>query len=245
MNLPPPIHNTSSEEDEDDMTAAMGFSTFGTQHPAHPSKRTKYKHNADGGEHNATGGNMLPLGFSRARQKTESTEDTIRVNERDGREVMGESEGRKEEEVEGADVNEVAARVPDRCHLDEGKDQMKNNDDDDESSTLLQRQTLLLKRINEGGVPSSDSKSYKPTDPVPNANTMITQQRKNTESTRVDLYSTMQLKRRPGVEAKDGFEGHTWNEWRKGVRDERGDTAFYDASFVEDPWRGLKAKAGG
>lgn len=30
-----------------------------------------------------------------------------------------------------------------------------------------------------------------------------------------------------------------WNALRRGVRDERGDMAFYDASFVEDPWRGL------
>ncbi|KAL8659404.1 MAG: hypothetical protein Q9226_000431 [Calogaya cf. arnoldii] len=242
MNLPPPIHNTSDEDGEDDMAAAMGFSSFGTQNPAHPSKRTKYKHDEDGGEHNATGGNMLPLGFPRARQKTESMEGTIRVSEREGREVMGEGEGRKEEKLEGADVNEGAARVSNRCNLDEEKGRRK---DDDESSMLLQRQTELLRRINEGGLPSSDTTSYKPTDPVPNANTMITQQHKDMESTKIDSESTMQWKRRPGIEAKDGFEGHTWNEWRKGVRDERGDTAFYDASFVEDPWRGLKAKAGG
>ena len=30
-----------------------------------------------------------------------------------------------------------------------------------------------------------------------------------------------------------------WQALRRGVPDERGDVAFYDASFVEDPWRGL------
>lgn len=30
-----------------------------------------------------------------------------------------------------------------------------------------------------------------------------------------------------------------WQALRRGVADERGDVAFYDASFVEDPWRGL------
>ncbi len=30
-----------------------------------------------------------------------------------------------------------------------------------------------------------------------------------------------------------------WQALRKGFRDERGDMAFYDGSFVEDPWRGL------
>lgn len=31
---------------------------------------------------------------------------------------------------------------------------------------------------------------------------------------------------------------------RKGVRDENGDVAFYDGSFVEDPWRGLVGGGG-
>ncbi|KAL9002521.1 MAG: hypothetical protein Q9188_004544 [Gyalolechia gomerana] len=43
----------------------------------------------------------------------------------------------------------------------------------------------------------------------------------------------------------DGFQGHSWKEWRDGVRDERGDVAFFDASFVEDPWRGLGSEGCG
>lgn len=35
-----------------------------------------------------------------------------------------------------------------------------------------------------------------------------------------------------------------WHALRKGVLDERGDVAFYDGSFVEDPWRGLGAGNG-
>lgn len=31
-----------------------------------------------------------------------------------------------------------------------------------------------------------------------------------------------------------------WQALRKGVKDERGDVAYYDASFVEDPWRHLR-----
>ncbi|MCJ1403085.1 hypothetical protein MMC11_006308 [Xylographa trunciseda] len=34
--------------------------------------------------------------------------------------------------------------------------------------------------------------------------------------------------------------GHyDWNALRKGIRNEQGDVAYYDASFVEDPWRDL------
>lgn len=35
-----------------------------------------------------------------------------------------------------------------------------------------------------------------------------------------------------------------WQALRKGVVDERGDVAFYDGSFVEDPWRGLGGETG-
>ena len=33
-----------------------------------------------------------------------------------------------------------------------------------------------------------------------------------------------------------------WYALRRGVQDENGDTAYYDASFVEDPWSHLKDK---
>ena len=33
-----------------------------------------------------------------------------------------------------------------------------------------------------------------------------------------------------------------WNALRKGVRDKNGDTAYYNASFVEDPWAALRGK---
>lgn len=40
---------------------------------------------------------------------------------------------------------------------------------------------------------------------------------------------------------ESGAEGRpNWNVLRRGVKDERGDMAYYDASFVEDPWKHLK-----
>ncbi|MCJ1477378.1 hypothetical protein MMC13_006049 [Lambiella insularis] len=36
---------------------------------------------------------------------------------------------------------------------------------------------------------------------------------------------------------------YDWAALRRGVRNERGDVAYYDASFVEDPWKDLIAKA--
>ncbi|KAL9634376.1 MAG: hypothetical protein Q9164_004127 [Protoblastenia rupestris] len=48
-----------------------------------------------------------------------------------------------------------------------------------------------------------------------------------------------------GHDREEGRMGNgqwDWQALRRGVRDERGDTAFYDASFTEDPWAGLRQK---
>lgn len=47
------------------------------------------------------------------------------------------------------------------------------------------------------------------------------------------------VEREPGKLADGQWD---WNALRKGVRDEHGDTAYYDASFVEDPWAALRGK---
>ena len=47
------------------------------------------------------------------------------------------------------------------------------------------------------------------------------------------------VEREPGKLANGQWD---WNALRKGVRDEHGDTAYYDASFVEDPWAALRGK---
>ncbi|KAL9040169.1 MAG: hypothetical protein Q9214_004592, partial [Letrouitia sp. 1 TL-2023] len=42
-----------------------------------------------------------------------------------------------------------------------------------------------------------------------------------------------------------GYGGYTWSQWKTGVRVENGDVAFYDESFVEDPWEGLRDRGEG
>ncbi|KAI4282914.1 MAG: hypothetical protein L6R38_002579 [Xanthoria sp. 2 TBL-2021] len=247
MNLPPPIHNTSDHDDEDDMATAMGFSTFGTQPQAHPAKRKKYNHITEAGEDSATGGNTLPLGIPRARNTID-----YGIKGREG------SSGRRNEEDEGQEGG-----------LLEGQDKELEEDQTlegekgiyAETSMLLKRQTELLRRINEGGLSTpapptekihpGNNNDYNTRASHPEADTIIRQRRQNTHAANTGPHEMMMGEEqgtdrpRPRVGAKDGFEGHTWNEWRKGVRDERGDMAFYDASFVEDPWRGLKTRGGG
>lgn len=50
---------------------------------------------------------------------------------------------------------------------------------------------------------------------------------------------------RGGGEGRRADGEWDWGALRRGVRDERGDMAFYDASFVEDPWRDLLVGRGG
>ncbi|KAI4264570.1 MAG: hypothetical protein L6R42_000328 [Xanthoria sp. 1 TBL-2021] len=246
MNLPPPIHNTSDHENEDDMTTAMGFSSFGTQSQAHPAKRKKYNHITEAGEDSATEGNTLPLGIPRAR-----TTIDYGVKEREG------SSGKRNEEEEGQEAGLLEGQDKE---LEEDQTLEGERGIEAETSMLLKRQTDLLRRINEGGLSTPDpatetthpcnNNNYNAGDSHPEADTIIRQRSNkdhaNTGADEMMLGEELGTARpRPRVGAKDGFEGHTWNEWRKGVRDERGDMAFYDASFVEDPWRGLKTRGGG
>ncbi|KAL9040445.1 MAG: hypothetical protein Q9180_001904 [Flavoplaca navasiana] len=217
MNLPPPLHDPSPSQSpipssEDEMTAAMGFSTFGTQPSTHPAKRKKYTHDTEGGD-SATGGNMLPLGVPRVRSTMEGMES---------KEGSGQGKGIPEEKGAKLDDEETLKQ-----------DDERTKDQDDESSILLKRQAELLRRIN-GSQNISSGSMTNPTFPsgILQKDTITTPSRKA---------HTVH----PPLAAKDGFEGHTWNEWRRGVRNGKGDMAFYDASFVEDPWRGLRGKTTG
>ncbi|KAL8914821.1 MAG: hypothetical protein Q9171_000657 [Xanthocarpia ochracea] len=254
MNLSPPIHDNSDNEEED-MAAAMGFSSFGTQPQAHPSKRKKISHNGEAERNRAaTGGNTLPLGIPKARQqRVEAMEGVQQVG---GKGSVGDTyAGREMMEEGGPDIREGAEKHQRLDNPLEGDDKK-----DEETSILLQRQAQLLQRIN-GGYVSNPHPQRPPQmgtipdrngegiDSEPAAHVMQNENTKanSTISTKADEIPQLQDQKTTGPNAatKEGFEGHTWSEWKRGIRNERGDMAFYDASFVEDPWRNLRAKTGG
>ena len=73
-------------------------------------------------------------------------------------------------------------------------------------------------------------KGFKPE--APNVNLVDMQagmQKRDTDAVRVS---------QAGGRKDDG--SWDWQALRRGVRDERGDTAFYNENFVEDPWRDLQ-----
>ncbi|KAL8674463.1 MAG: hypothetical protein Q9168_001128 [Polycauliona sp. 1 TL-2023] len=257
MNLPPPIHQSPSSDPsspDDEMALAMGFSSFGNQTAVHAAKRKKYTHSPED-EYSATGGNMLPLGLPRKRQGGKGAEEEVQdIMRDDGGRISGESV--EEQEGQGAGMMKGEQEAEAEEEGGSGGDDGRSGEEgvDAETELLLQRQAELLQRINAAPsaasqpplspsthhISSISSSFNNKFDPGSGADTAVAHQSIN------DINDMNTRRReRPRVEAQDGFEGHTWNEWRKGVRNERGDMAFYDATFVEDPWRGLKAKAGG
>ncbi|KAI4234826.1 MAG: hypothetical protein LQ349_003545 [Xanthoria aureola] len=252
MNLPPPIHTTTSPANEEDMAAAaMGFSAFGSTHPpAHPSKRKKYTHDTrNDGRDTATGGNMLPLGIAKGARETSSH----------AIEDQGEPKGgRNAEAKQQRGGNLDGERERERMQGDGSLLQKKNEDEEEEETAmLLKRQNEMLRRINEGGIETRMETTYTAEDDNNNLNniseaahhpetntTTLLPRRHNTADAAPGSEEYRSTGPRGGTQ--DGFEGYTWHEWRKGVRGERGDMAFYDASFVEDPWRGFnKTRRGG
>ncbi|KAL8804218.1 MAG: hypothetical protein Q9182_002672 [Xanthomendoza sp. 2 TL-2023] len=246
MNLPPPVHDnppspSTSEDNEDNedgnraMKAAMGFSSFGTQPPA---KRAKTGHvTLSGGKSGAamTGGNALPLGAPRLRGKVE------RALGDEGEDGRGGVEGM------GGDVDIV------------GKEG---------GGVLEERQGEVLRRSNHGGEGMSAGCGGKDATGIPSAEMGGDDGRRVVSSS--SFFSSGEggsASARDGMKVEDagsragdttsrtkhmipkvqgftadGFEGHSWAEWKRGVRDERGDLVIFDGSFVEDPWVKLRGK---
>lgn len=71
---------------------------------------------------------------------------------------------------------------------------------------------------------------------APNTNVSYISQSTPRESTRPELIGNER-----GSSAREQQQSqHDWHALRKGVRDSRGDIAYYHPSFVEDPWKDLE-----
>lgn len=203
---------------------------------------------------------MLPLGIPRGARDTTSHDI----------ESQGEPKGRRNAEAEkqqGGDPEGEGTRMriqDDGSLLQKKGEQEQGMMMDTDTAMLLKRQNALLRRINEGRIETRAEGTYtglnhhhnnnnnNSNDNLnniseaahhPETNTTPPPQRHNTADAARGSEEYGSTGPRGGTQ--DGFEGYTWHEWRKGVRDSRGDMAFYDASFVEDPWRGFNKTRGG
>lgn len=193
---------------------------------------------------------MLPLGIPRGARDTTS-HDVHDQSEPNGRRNV-EAEKQQQQRGGNLDGDGEGKRMQYNGSL-----KKKNEEEEEETAMLLKRQNALLQRINEGGIETraegtyaghnhhnnNDNFNISEAAHHPEMDTTTPPRRHNTEDAARGSEEHGITGPRGGIE--DGFEGHTWHEWRKGVRDSRGDMAFYDASFVEDSWRGFNKTRGG
>lgn len=206
----------------EDIAAAMGFSSFGAK-PNHPKKKRKLADpNSEG-----SGSNNTPLG--------------VRTRELDGQQV-GEDKGRGRCQLRGLGrVQGQGQRQEQWSRHSEPQEQSTASnapaDPDpltaaalDESAAMLLETGHLPQYLDWSGGSAADG---------PHDSMRWLEQGPVGGQAGGGAWEEM---RRQG---KRGDGEWDWQALRRGVVvDERGDVAFYDGSFVEDPWSGLRGGRG-
>ncbi len=243
----------SEDEEQDAMAASMGFSSFGAQ----SNKRRKYNSKTDAVidktkplKAMGSGSNKTPLGEVRA--KVRNGGDAAH-KDGDVLDAQGAIGGLGKMETERAD---------------------EDGDGDgpiyaDESPPLIPHPTLDTKIAQRNHpldqcIPDlSSSSSGRKIVPVPaqapststtEANQPASSHQISATSKPIPIHSSLPPKPPPpsarsseilrsADHAKRANDDEAWR-WRKGVKNENGDVAYYDASFVEDPWRELRGDKG-
>lgn len=229
--LPSASATHMEEEDEDDIAATMGFASFGAK-PNPPKKRKRGDLHSEG-----SGSNNTPLGVGgkqRQGQKMQSVAPHGGAGVRLGLEGEGNSGGI----VGGAEDNKDLAygsgrgTVPSLADDEDDAGPRYVEEDEDENEDDHEQLQMPLHQIK----PTKPLATYTPapTDPIP----FHQQQGTAQEHRQGSGFNPGHI---PGKRADGQWD---WQALRKGVRDERGDMAYYDASFVEDPWAQLGREKG-
>ena len=195
------------------MAATMGFASFGRK-PNPPKKKRKLEQEGEG-----SGSNSMPLGM-----RVRKGED-VREN--------GLGEGERVEVVDELVVN---------GELVVGKEAGEESRDD----AMGGGGSYGAEVDGERNAVDSNRQYHTATDRPPDVgfeatfteNVAAVQQSPLSEP-RISAQFPCTIVSGPGAGRKTNSNEWDWWALRKGVRDERGDMAFYDASFVEDPWRYL------
>ena len=256
------------EEEQNAMMAEMGFASFGSKGRGPRAKKVKVR--PDGEEEVGTGGNMIPLGQGRTRRGIEGGagdgkgpegDETVgEVGSISGKVVMGTGIiGGYAGANAGGDRMQGGAQGPgaidnaslrygrtmgneDRIelHEEEEEEDPHYDDDDDEHFEKIEG---TKHDIPPHPAPSSSSSSQ--AHQKPKAHSQPLPQplppRPPTASIHTATGRSQPQHSHPTSSGKRDDGIWDWQALRRGVRvNERGDMAFYDGSFVEDPWRALK-----
>lgn len=238
----PPNSPPASPDPDAVMTEMMGFSSFGSK----PNPKKKRKLHPTSAENSGSGSNSLPLGTgSRGKRKLEQAKDVMKDDERV--QVRGNEQGEKHDErdVEDDSVDDGGVPLPgpssqiQHPQLNQG---VRDSDLTLDSLTTKTQAKVLEERDNSAKSYFEKNASHVLAEGLPlyininparaNASVFPFQ----SSSQQLPVQSTYS---NPTSQSQHGRQKHDFKSLRKGTRDEWGDMAYYDGSFVEDPWKGL------
>lgn len=236
MPSPTPSNSPLASSDPDAVMAEMmGFSSFGSK----PITKKKRKLHPTSPENTGSGSNSLPLGTgSRGKRKPEQAKCKVKDNERDqdGRNERGVKYDKRDAEVDSVDGG-VPLQGPSQILHSQLNQSVKHSDLTPDSINKTHAKALEEDKSAKTGVEKKASRVLAEGLPL-----YITQAQQNPSVFPYQSPSQLPLQSsypNPTPQSQHGRQKHDFRSLRKGIRDERGDMAYYDGSFVEDPWRGL------
>lgn len=240
----PPNSPPDSPEPDALMAKMMGFSTFGSK----PNSKKKRKLHPTSPENTGSGSNSLPLGTgSRGKRKLEQAKDKGKDGERDqGKRNEGDGKSYDQRDTEDDDsVDDGGVPLKGLNQISQPQLNQSVKDSGLILDSIIKSHAKVLEEEEENSAKSGFEK---------NASSVLAEG--------LPLYMGTQAQENPSVfpyqspsqlllrsssypnpashsQSQHGRQKHDFKSLRKGIRDERGDMAYYDGSFVEDPWRAL------
>ena len=245
----PPNSPPTSPDPDAVMAEMMGFSSFGSK----PNPKKKRKLDPTSPENTGSGSNSLPLGTgSRGKRKLEQAKDKGKDDERDQgkRNEGGEKYDRGDAEDDSVDDGGVPLQGPSQFPRPQLNQSVKDSDLILDSIIKKHHAKVLEEEEEEeegeeensakSGFEKNASRVVLADEGLP---LYIPQAQQNPfvfpHQSPSQLLLLQSSYPNPASQSQHGRQKHDFKSLRKGIRDERGDMAYYDGSFVEDPWRGL------
>lgn len=240
----PPNSPPASPDPDAVMAEMMGFSTFGSK----PSSKKKRKLHPTSPENTWSGSNSLPLGTgSRGKRKIEQAKDEGKNDERN--QIKGNEGGEKKHDQRNAEDNSfdhddggVPLKGPNPIPQPQLNQRVK--DSDPILDSIIKTHAKVLEEEEKSarsGLEKNASGGL-----AEGLALYITQAQQNpsvfpyqSPSQLLLLQSSHPPNPASHSQSQHGRQKHDVKSLRKGIRDERGDMAYYDGSFVENPWRDL------
>lgn len=232
----PPVSPPASPNPDAVMAEMMGFSSFGSK----PNPKKKRKLHPTSPENSGSGSNSLPLGTgSRGERKLEQAKNKVKDDERDqgGRNERGEKIDKIDAEDDSVDDGGVLLQGPSQIPHPQLSQSTKDTDLTLDSIIKTHGKVLEEDNSAKSGFEKKASRVLAEGLPL-----YINQAQRNPSVFPYQSPSQLPLQTSnpsPASHSQHGQQKHDFKGLRKGIRDERGDMAYYDDSFVEDPWRGL------